>query len=104
MITAPADLTEIDVNDLEDGELREAFMAHFRALEAFHEKMRPHQEAIEQIIERVGRGDLVGHCRDCQRPLFLRDPKHFYTARREFACKPACGAPSARADKAASHA
>lgn len=89
-VALPADLADVDVADLKDEDLRDAFNARFRRVEDLHRQCRPHNEALERIIARMGMGQLVGHCSDCDRPLFEHDEKRSYTADGALVCLPAC--------------
>lgn len=72
-IKLAADLSEIDVNDLDDDQLRDAFVANFKKAEEIRATATPYAQSCDQIIERLGQGLLVGLCADCGAPLFESD-------------------------------
>lgn len=91
VMTANArNLIDVPVAELTDDELRPAFKAHFAKLEEMRLAQSPYRDALEQIIARLGQGQVIADCRDCGRPLFHHDQYLYYSADRTFACAPAC--------------
>lgn len=88
-IALPADLADIDVNDLDDDQLRDAFVANFKKAEAIRASAQSYADACDQIIERLGRGLLVGLCADCGAPLF--DSDDYVVRERDYAYACAAG-------------
>lgn len=94
MSATPTDLIDIAVDDLREEDLRDAFKAHFKRVEEIRATTKPHCVAIEKIAQRLGQGQLIGECRDCERPIFHKDNYLYYSATNSFACAPACAAPA----------
>lgn len=80
------DLADVDVNDLDDDQLRDAFVANFKRAEAVNARARTYTDACAQIIERLEKGELLGLCRDCGAPIFEHDKYIYRPADVSFTC------------------